>query len=72
MIFRPFGRVQTSIACPDCGAEGLFAVRSCARSYCQCDACSGRYSVAELAPHLSDEEFERLAEAVGEHLSNRV
>jgi hypothetical protein len=72
MIFRPWGRVETRIPCPDCGAERLLAVRSCARSYCHCEACDRRFTVAELAPRLSDEQFERLAEAVGEHLSNRV
>ena len=60
------------MTCPHCQRGTLLAVRSCVQGYCLCDECGLRFLLSELAPLLSEEGFERLAEAVGDHLSDRV
>ncbi len=72
MYRRPRRTIDTTVRCPECGQGRLQAHRSCLQSYCACSRCQARFVLADLAPVLTDDQFALLAEAVGEHLSDRV
>ncbi len=67
----PTGTREIDVACPRCGGA-LAAVISCLQVRVTCPGCGRGYSLAELAPVLDDESFERLEQAVGGRLSDRV
>jgi uncharacterized protein (DUF983 family) len=67
-----FGPRETGVRCPTCGEGTLELHRTCLRTRFSCPRCRAAYSLDQLAPSLDDETFTRLAEAVGDHLSDRV
>lgn len=66
------GPLDTGVSCPDCRDGTLVLHRFCVRTTLQCSRCRVAFSLADLAGRLGDEPFERLAEAVGDRLSDRV
>ena len=67
-----FGPRPTGVGCPAC-ADGELAVGfSCRATRVACRACGRRFELGELSRILDEAAFERLAEAVGDRLSDRV
>lgn len=69
---RRFSPKATDVPCPQGDGGRLVVERSCLQTHCVCDRCGARFSLAELAPTLDEAAFARLAELVGDHLSDRV
>jgi len=62
----------TGVTCPSCRRGQLHSRFSCLQTLFSCGACGQTYPLADLAPALSDEDFDRLSSAVDGRLSDRV
>jgi hypothetical protein len=62
----------TSVRCPECRAATLDLIASCLTTRVFCPACDRAFTLDQLATRLDDEAFARLAELVGDRLSDRV
>ena len=67
-----FAPAETGVSCPACKQAELVTRFSCLEARYTCPHCDKLYTLADLAPALNEEEFERLALTVDDRYSNRV
>jgi 4-hydroxy-3-methylbut-2-en-1-yl diphosphate synthase IspG/GcpE len=70
-MWRRF-KTATGVGCPECQAATLDLVTSCLATRVCCPGCGRAFTLDQLAARLDDEAFARLAELVGDRLSDRV
>ena len=70
--FRSTSAQETNVVCPTCSAGKLTTRFSCLSTVFHCDHCSTRFTLADLASQLVEDEFDRLADLVEERLSDRI
>lgn len=70
--FRSASAHETTVDCPSCGKGKLTTRFSCLSTVFHCDRCKTRYTLADLAAVLAEEDFDRLADIVEERLSDRI
>lgn len=58
--------------CPVCDGSNLSLVISCLATRLWCAICNQTYSLEQLAPRLDERAFARVAELLGDRLSDRV
>jgi len=63
---------DSAVPCPVCGGANLALRSSCLSTRLVCGGCARSFTLEQLAPLLDDEAFARLAEAIGDRLSDRV
>ncbi len=65
-------RVETDVLCPEC-QEGTLGLRfGCLNTALVCGRCQRAYQLSELVHRVDEVQFERLAQRVGDRLSDRV
>ena len=70
--FRHQPAPETNVGCPSCGKGKLTTRFSCLSTVFHCDQCETRFTLADLAATLVEEDFDRLADIVEERLSDRI
>ena len=69
---RRYGSRETDVGCPGCGTGMLHVIVSCTSATVTCRDCHAAFTLGELSERLAPDDFTRLADVVGDRMSDRV